>query len=475
MNCAGVNRKIELFVLGVLSKSEQIEIKAHLEACPACKMIEEEYRLLVTNIKDSVQPDSLRLVFTRGIRLAIKAEIRSIVLLSVAKRIITLTGSAAACLLFVFIVWHIWLYSGRRVEQDVAENPSEESFHAATLAVSPPSILQAWQYSGVRSVPGSMADGVVVCGQDIYLLQEHEQHTYVAALNIKTGKQKWLSDIESCGYLLADDSRVYCLSPGPTGKFDLVALDATNGKILWKYPQQHSNLLLSPSRPTMLPTGCLCWTANKTVHVLNCASGEPLWTYSIPDGGLLSEAVVVNNNLYVANNTGLYCLSVTTGHESWRLMCGDVVSSRGRALLATAGGEIYASLGIRLGVNRLLCIELKEHNILWSKVVADVTHLYAVGDMLYLRDQDIQALDRKTGQLLWACPATGCNPVTYTEELAYFVDSSDQGRLVALNRYTGCKVWELVGMKSCNAFIKVDRAGFLKTSDGVIHAFIFKG
>ncbi|MEA3226467.1 MAG: hypothetical protein U9Q07_11000, partial [Planctomycetota bacterium] len=80
-----------------------------------------------------------------------------------------------------------------------------------------------------------------------------------------------------------------------------------------------------------------------------------------------------------------------------------------------------------------------------------------------------------TGRLLWTCPAEGCNPVTYAEDLAYFVDSSDQGRLVALDRYTGARVWELAGIKSCDAFIKVDGTGFLKTADGVVHAFIFKG
>jgi hypothetical protein len=47
--------------------------------------------------------------------------------------------------------------------------------------------------------------------------------------------------------------------------------------------------------------------------------------------------------------------------------------------------------------------------------------------------------------------------------------------LVALNRYTGSKVWELAGMRSCNAFVKVNGTGFLKTHDGVIHAIIFKG
>jgi len=478
MNCAEVNQKIELFVLGELPKSEQVAIKAHLATCPACNATEAEYRLLVTEIKRAAQPPSLRLDFVRAVRSAVKAEIRSIALHSLVRRIIAITGSVAACLLFALVVWHAWFFSANERQFEI---PFDKPDKRRTLGA--PFILQAWQHRGARSVPGSMADGVVIHGQNMYLLQEYGGQAYVAALDIKTGKQKWLSDIESCGYLLADDSRVYCLAPSGAGKFDLVALDAANGKTLWKYPQQHPDLLRSPCRPILLPTGRICWATNTTVHMLSCENGKSLWTLSIPEGGLLSAAAVTNDNLYVANATGLYCLNIKTGDESWRLEYGDVISNQGRPLLAAADGEIYVSLNLGFGASQLLCMELTgqgsrgagTHKILWSKVVAHVTHLYAIGDLLYLRDQNVQALDRTTGQLLWSYPATGCNPVTYAEELAYFVDSSNQGCLIALNRYTGHKVWELAGMRSCNAFIKVDSTGFLKTNDGVIHAIIFKG
>ena len=209
--------------------------------------------------------------------------------------------------------------------------------------------------------------------------------------------------------------------------------------------------------------------------MLICANGKSLWTHSIPDGGLLSAAVVAGNDLYVVNSFGFYCLNAATGNESWRLDCGDIISSRSRPLLTAADDEIYASLSPGFGTSRLICMEPTWRRIRWSKTVSHVTHLYAIDDMLYLRNQNIQALDRTTGGLLWSCPATGCNPVTYTEGLAYFVDSSSQGCLVALNRYTGCKVWELGGMKSCNAFIKVNGTGFLKNQDGIVYAIDFKG
>jgi outer membrane protein assembly factor BamB len=476
MNCPEVNQKIELFVLGGLAKSEQPAIKAHLASCPACAAAEIEYRLLATRIKESAQLDSLRarsvLVegfdFARRVRSAVKAEIQTIALHSLIRRIIAITASAAACLLLSLVIRHVCISYSCQVRPIVTRNPS-------TLSLGAPSIWQAWQHKGPRSAPGSMADAAVVRRQNLYLLQEYGGQAYVAALAIKTGKQKWLSDIESCGYLLADDSRVYCLVQSGAGKFELVALHAGNGRTLWKYAQQCPDLLHSPCRPTLLPTGCICWTTNTTVQMLSCANGKPLWTHSIPHGGSLSAAAVVNNNLYVANAIALYCLNITTGDELWALAYGDAISSWDRPLLAAADEEIYASLNLGFGTSRLLCMELTGHKIRWSKVVTHVTHLYAIGDILYLRDQNVQALDRKAGQLLWTFPATGCNPVTCADGLVYFVDSSNQGCLIALDGYTGCKVWELDRMRSCNAFIKVDSTGFLKTHDGVVHAIVFKG
>ena len=472
MNCTEVNQKIELFVLGELPKSEEAAIKAHLITCSICYNTEAEYRLLVAKIEETAQSDSSKSAFTYRVHSMVKAEIRSITLRSQVLRITTITGSVAACLLLAFVIQQIHTFSVNKERTINTKNLSQNSSYATGV----PSILGTWQYKSVPSVPQSMADEAVVCGQNMYLLREHNRQTFVVALDIKTGKQKWLSDTHSCGYLLADDSRVYCLSPSGAGKLDLIALDTANGEILWKYQQQYIEHQQNPCRPILLSGGRICWTYNKTVHMINRSNGKSLWAYSISDGGLLSSAAAVNDNLYVANSLGFYCLNATTGKQSWRLNYGSVISSRNRPLLAIANGEIYTSLSPGLGTSsRLICMELKGRRIRWSKTVSHITHLYAKDDMLYIRNQNIQALDGMTGRLLWNCPATGCNPVTYTEGLVYFVDSSSQGCLKALDMYTGSKVWELGGIKSCNAFIKVNDTGFLKSQEGIVYAINLKG
>jgi outer membrane protein assembly factor BamB len=474
MDCAQVNRKIELFVLGDLPGSERAAIEEHLASCPACRVAHDEYRFLAAQLKGSARADLLKsdFGFAREARSVVKVEIRRASYRSMAWRMIPALGSVAACLLFAFAGWCLWVSSGSRLDSVLAEDQRQQSPVRTSAA---PSVLEAWQHKSAPSAPGSMADAVVVRGNNMYVLQTHDRQNYVASLDTRSGQQKWLSDVQSCGYLLADNSRVYCLAQSGATKLDLVALDADDGKLLWRHREEHADKLQSPCRASLLPGDRICWTADKSVHMLSRADGAPIWTRSITDEGTLSAAVAIDDAVYVANTFGLYCLDVATGDESWRLACGDVKSSRARPMLAAADGEIYASMSLGLRSSRLFCMDVSQRRILWSRVVDCAARLDAVGDVLYVRDQNIRALEGSTGRLLWTRPAAGCNPVTYADGLAYFVDSSDQGRLVALDRYTGARVWELAGIKSCDAFIRVDGTAFLKTPDGIVRALIFEG
>lgn len=474
MDCAQTNRKIELFVLGDLAESERAAIELHLASCRACRAACDECRFLVAQIKGSARPDLSRsdFSFARQVRSAVKVEIRRTGRRSMARRMIPALGSVAACLLIALTGWRMWISSGSRLDSVLSEKRPRRL--RAVQAVTP-SVLEAWRHKSAPSAPGSVADAIVVQGNNMYLLQTRGRQNFVASLDTGTGEQKWMSEIQSSGYVVADEQRVYCLAPGRAGKFDLVALDATDGGLLWRHEQERADRLQSPCRPSLLGQDRICWTADRTVHVLRRDNAVPIWTRSFPHGGMLSAAVASGGSLYVANAFGLYCLDASTGDESWRLACGDVESGRGRPMLAVADGQIYASVSLGLRRSRLFCMNVARREILWSRVVDGAARLDAVGDVLYVRDQNIRAVDGSTGRLLWSSPAEGCNPVTYAGGLAYFVDSRDQGRLVALDRYTGVRVWEMSGLKSCDAFIRVSGTGFIKSPDGTVRALIFEG
>ncbi|KPK34280.1 MAG: hypothetical protein AMJ65_18525, partial [Phycisphaerae bacterium SG8_4] len=311
MDCAQVNRKIELLVLGDLPEAERAAIEEHLASCPACRIAHDEYRFLVAQIKGSARPDLVKcdFGFAREVRSTVKMEIRRAGYRSTAWRSIPAVGSVAACLLFAFAGWDLWVSSGSRLDLVLAEHRPLRSPVRASAA---PSVLEAWQHRSAPSAPGSTADAVVVRGGNMYVLQTHDGRNHVASLDTQTGEQKWLSDVQSCGYLLVEDSRVYCLAQSGAGRFDLVALDADDGKLLWRHREERADKLQSPCRASLLPGDRICWTADKTVHMLSRADGAPIWTRSIPDEGMLSAAVAVDDALYVANAFGLYCLDAAT-------------------------------------------------------------------------------------------------------------------------------------------------------------------
>jgi outer membrane protein assembly factor BamB len=102
-------------------------------------------------------------------------------------------------------------------------------------------------------------------------------------------------------------------------------------------------------------------------------------------------------------------------------------------------------------------------------------HLLAAGQGVYLRGEGVLALDTGSGAELWSSAASGCGPLTLVDGLIHFADSGEPGRLVALDPHSGRTAWEVVGIRSCDAFTKIGSTGYIKTQDGIVHAIALGG
>ena len=465
MDCVEVKKLIELYVLGELAAAQQDMIRAHLRDCASCRAVEQGYHLLLIELKRAVPADLPRLDFSRNLQAVLDREIRKISRRYRRVHWLTVASSVAACLALGGAIW--WFYLSHAVPSELPAAPERMKL---TPISAPPAVLHTWQYNAAQSVTMSRADEIVIRGNDMYLLFEREAQSHVAAMDIRTGRQKWLSESRSCGFLAADDARVYCLTPSGAGKFDLIALDRRSGQTMWRYPQSKAPTTLQrPCTPTVLPGNRICWTADATVHTLNASTGKTIWSRSFDQEKPVSEAAFGGDSVYIAHSEGLYCLDVNSGDELWRLAYEGKVLSWQRPLLSAAEGYIYAALPLNPFSYRLICWQLKNRRLMWDKTVPRMTHMCVTEANIYLRSQNIQAWDRTTGELLWDYPATGCGPLTMVDGLICFVDSAHQGRLVALSEHTGKKVWERHGLRSCNALVKVGSTGYLKTLDGTVH------
>ena len=464
MNCESVQQELELFVLGELSEADCEGVAEHLRGCAACRALEAELRGVVCEVRQAAQsvhptPGFQAAVCAAG-RAAIAAERRRGLVLR------RLELAAAALVLLGIALWAAWWTGGRNrgVEQRATAQGKPEVWAP-----------ERWQYRGARAVPTSVADEVVVCNETMYLLTRGDVTGGVVAIDIESGEPRWRSDVPSLGYLAADARRVFCLGSVRPQAVELLALDASEGELLWRYSCAGLNPLRAGSRPMPLSGDRVCWTVDTVAHLVDANTGKALWTSEIGGGGLLSAVAVRGETLYVASSRGLHALDVRSGEPVWQEEFADGQAADARPVLALADQRAYVAQERSRDETRLVCLDLDSRRVVWEKALPKVQHLLAGDGILYVRNQGVHALNGATGAPLWSYAASGCSPVSRDHGLVFFTDAAQRGRLVALDERTGAEAWEIVRVRSCNAFTKVGSTGYIKTLDGVVHAIALAG
>lgn len=464
MECHAVHDELELFVLDELPAATRAEIEAHLGACSECRAAEEECRALLSEIKSSADEAVPTAAFEGAVRRAVAAEIGLQRRRSWARRVAAASGSMAALLLLGLAAWHVLERTGDGPESSAVElTGTSPTAHGLAQ--------ERWRYAGAAAAPTSVADGVVAQGSSMYLLRKGQGSSHVVSIHAATGALRWQSGCQSRGYLAADQSRVFCLADKGPRTLDLVALDSADGKTLWRYSQDRPHRAQGPCRAVPLSGERVCWSNQSAVHMLDAQTGTPIWTRSLAGEGLASRALASGDRLYVATGKGMHCLEVKSGREVWVKRFDREERGLGRPLLAIDDERIYFAQAGNGQTSRLVCMDLRTREFIWHRSVPWVRSLVAAGQGLYLRGHRVVALDSRSGQPLWARDAAGCGPLTLFDGLVHFVDSSSRGRLIALEQHTGRTTWEIAGLRSCDAFTKLGTTGYIKTQDGVVHAF----
>jgi outer membrane protein assembly factor BamB len=411
----------------------------------------------VGEIELSGQRAAPRAGFERALRSAVGAAIAAERRQIRVRRVLAAAGSVAAGLVLGVVLWWVQTPAGR---------------HTVPERSAP--LVELWRYREAGAAQASEADRVVLHGTSMYVLRRQGSCGSVVAIDAATGRARWESRCDGLGYLASDGARVYCLVGRRRGGLALAALDARDGQVLWRYAQKGRRRLAAPTRPAPLRGDRVCWTAAGALHMLDARTGAAVWTRSLAREGLLSRVAARGAELLVASTRGLHGLDAASGEPSWAQGLGEGPAGPGRPLIAVSGDILYV-VQPRLGVGGVLCcMDLVRREVVWRRRVPGARSLLAAADGVYVRGQKVVALDGRTGEPRWARPASGCGPLTHTDGLIHFVDSANRGHLVALEGRTGRTVWEVGGILSCGPFVKVGSTGYIKTQDGVVHAFALR-
>ena len=459
MNCARAREQLEWYALGGLPAPIEAEVGDHVAACPDCRAVCEDYREMIAGLRKAADWAEPRPAFQAATRSLVRAQVRSARRRVWARRVGMALGAAAATVLLAVSIGYL-----ARGRPDRPAGPPVVQMASA----------EQWRVDGAMVVPTSSAGGVIVRGGRMYFACRDGARSHVAAVSATTGRPVWRAQQETLGYLAADEGGVYTLARGPGRTVDLIALDSATGHVLWRFSPGVGPGLEGPCRPVPLAQGRICWTAGHTVHVLDATTGDVVWRRSYSDEGRPSFAAALGAHVYVASPAALYCLSGESGEGVWRLDVGAGETSSSRPLLTLGGGRGFVACPTFGRSSRLVCVDLANRRVLWSRTIPRPRHLLATEDVLYLRGPKVLALDAASGTPRWTRVAPGCSPMTADDGLLHLVDATDTGRLVALDRHTGREAWEILGIRSCDAFVRAGDVGLIKTADGVVHAFALR-
>jgi len=98
------------------------------------------------------------------------------------------------------------------------------------------------------------------------------------------------------------------------------------------------------------------------------------------------------------------------------------------------------------------------------------SHMVACDGMVYLRADNVVALDAATGKTTWQREADGCSPLFRMHGHLVFADASRPNALTVVQSATGRLALEIPLANSCTGFTMMDGVGLVNTNDGVLHA-----
>jgi outer membrane protein assembly factor BamB len=332
-----------------------------------------------------------------------------------------------------------------------------------------------WHKANAIGAGFSNADDFIVEKDTVFFLAGDSGTPVVTAVSSDSGRTKWQSDFASCGYLETDGVRLYCVAFTDKAKTDLAALDMQSGQVQWTFETtKMPNRLFQPTKPTVVNDRSVCWISDNMVCMLNAINGKEIWRRVFEGEGALSRAVVFGGSIFTAGRNGIYCIEAESGRIRWHMPCRYYTWPGANPLLIVTGSDtLFVAAGSRDGRSLVQRIDTSKRQCLWERLVPRAAHIYADSANVYVRCRDVLALDQTTGKSIWSVKADGCSQITEYDNIICFLDRAREGRLVAVRRNTGQEIWQVSGLHSCNAFVRVGQRGYLKTNDNVVMAFAF--
>ena len=234
----------------------------------------------------------------------------------------------------------------------------------------------------------------------------------------------------------------------------LVKLNATNGKVIWRYATNGSHI---PAPATVANGTVYVGTQDGSVYALHATTGAVLWHFQT-QAAVLSSPTVDNGFVYVGSSDSyLYKLQASDGTLLWRKNMGLATAIVTVNTVAISNNVVYVSSSDNTAHSYLFALNASDGTPLWSTQVANqlfttpvVVHgtIYIDSSALQqqggpdIKDSYVSAFNAATGKQLWRSDKIGNYipaPPTVTNNVVYI--GSQDGNLYAFDATSGKRLW----------------------------------
>ena len=244
------------------------------------------------------------------------------------------------------------------------------------------------------------------------------------------------------------------------GIFDINAIDAFSGTLLWTSPSGGRS-----SSPAVVDGVVYTGSYEHEIHAVDASTGTLLWQYETGEIVFSSPAVAGGVVYAGSDDDHLYALDASTGTLLWTFETGGDV----RSGAAVVNGTVY--FGSR--DNKIYALDAGTGDLLWNYARAASSSQTAyldsspavVDGVVYVGNDgnSIDALDAVTGDLLWQYEtgdAVYSSPAV-ADGVVYA--GSDDDYLYALNASTGALLWSY------------EAGGDVRSSPAVANGIVYVG
>lgn len=454
MNCKEARELIELHALGALEAEERCAFDLHIHDCRECRELAEKAVLVADEAACRLKSIEAN---QRGVDEAlarVDLEIDRQRSLSVRMRWSGIVFRAAAVLA---VCATGLLLAGYLTRPDAA---------------TPASAVVKWQTAGIEAF--SATKYPVLCGSSLIVVQRDNNDSYVSAVRKESGDGMWRKKLDGVTAVLTDSQRVYAMCWNGSGQEELVALDGSNGRELWRRAGEVTRQAWS--RPCLvLVNGGVCWAEAGTVSLYDAGTGAQVWTKTI--GGPDLTVSGGHGRVFVASGNTISALKCADGQTIWTDTGTGTGFRLGRPFICSDNESVYLARTMIGGAGRgeLVCYDAEKGSRTWRKETSTPMSLSVARSKVYLRSKELDVFDTKDGRQLWSASLVGCSPVAASGDVVLVLSGRANQDVVALDPDNGHTVWTNRLAGSCSGMVIDAGNGFFCGHDGVLYAIDIGG